>query len=133
MNIANDLLAYVRAQLPDLYGPIVLDAFPVEPEEALMLRADPSNAAEKGFIDGSFCGTAQLSFYARGASPAVAIDALDDIRKALDQPELVLTDVLCAQVLPLTLPAFVSQNESGASTYYFTVAVDYDGNNPQGV
>jgi hypothetical protein len=131
MNIVDDIRAHLTSTLT-LYGPMYVDAFGTT-VESLMIRGDPSSARETEFVDGSFTGTQTLSFYARSASPATAIAALEAIRAALDDTIIALTGVTRVEIYPVTLPAFVDKDDAGISTYYLTVNVEYDGNNAKGV
>ena len=120
------------AQLPSLYATMTKDNWGTY-VEALMIRGDPSSARVVEYVDGSNTGSQQVTFYARSANPATAKNALDEIYAKYNQPEIALTGVLCIRVNPVSLPAFVSKEDSGESIYSMTVNVDFDGKNPIGV
>lgn len=133
MNITSDVKTWIMAQLTtQLYATMTTDNFG-KAVEALMIRGDPSSAVVTEFVDGSSTGSQQVTFYARSANPATAKNALDLIYKKFNQPEITLTDVLCIRVNPVSLPAFVSKEDSGESIYSMTVNVEFDGKNPIGV
>lgn len=132
MNITSDVRTWITAQLTTLYATMTTDNFGAAPE-ALMIRGDPSTAREVEFVDGSTTGTQAITFYARSASPTTAKTALDAIYDKFNSPEIALNDALCIRAAPVSLPAFVSQEDSGESIYSMTVNVDFDGKNPIGV
>ena len=132
MDLVSDLRTWTMAQLTGLYATMTKDNWGSN-VEALMIRGDPSSAVVTPFIDGSSTGSQQVTFYARSANPATAKNALDAIYAKYNQPEIALTGVLCIRVNPVSLPAFVSKEDSGESIYSMTVNVDFDGKNPIGV
>lgn len=115
-----------------LYATMTTDNFGSS-VESIMIRGDPSSATVTEFVDGSTTGSQQVTFYARSANPATAKNALDIIYSKFNQPEISLTGVLCIRVNPVSLPAFVSKEDSGESIYSMTVNVDFDGKNQIGV
>jgi len=94
-----------------------------------MVRGDPSSAVVKEFIDGSYQGTQQLSFYSRNSDPSIAQSQLESIRAALDKEEIALTGCLAVRIRSTTGVSFVSREETGESIYVTTIVVDYDGLN----
>lgn len=133
MNIVSDIHTWIMAQLTtQLYATMTTDNLAAS-VESIMIRGDPSSARELEFVDGSSTGNQQVTFYARSANPATAKNALDLIYAKFNQPEIALTGVLCIRVNPVSLPAFVSKEDSGESIYSMTVNVDFDGKNPIGV
>ena len=132
MDLVSDLRTWTMAQLPSLYATMTKDNWGTT-VEALMIRGDPSSARVVEYVDGSNTGSQQVTFYARSANPATAKNALDAIYAKYNQPEIALTGVLCIRVNPVSLPAFVSKEDSGESIYSMTVNVDFDGKNPIGV
>lgn len=129
MNITADIKAYVATKITNPYAVMTIDSFGIAPE-ALMVRADPSQATVVEYIDGSTSGTQSVSFYARSKNPATALSALDAIRLLFNQPEITLTSVSCVKIITRTLPALVSKEDTGESIYTFTVDVSYHGKNP---
>jgi len=119
------------AQLTTL-TPMTIDNFGTV-LESFMLRGDPSSATVTEFVDGSTTGSQQITFYARSKSPATCMSALDSIMKKFNQPQITLTEVFCASVNQVSIPSFVSKEDSGESIYSMTVSVDFDGKNPIGV
>ena len=132
MDLVSDLRTWTMAQLPSLYATMTKDNWG-NTVEALMIRGDPSSARVVEYVDGSSTGSQQVTFYARSANPKTAKNALDAIYAKYNQPEIALTGVLCIRVNPVSLPAFVSKEDSGESIYSMTVNVDFDGKNPIGV
>lgn len=130
MSIAADVVAYLATAVPAL--PAITEDNFSPTGDALMVRGDPSSAVVKEFIDGSYQGTQQLTFYARNQSAAVAQSQLESVRAALDKEELDLTVLIAARVRSISTVSFVSQEETGESIYSTTVVVDYDGQNPIG-
>jgi len=111
---------------------MTMDAFGTT-MESLMIRGDPSSGTVTEFIDGSTTGTQVVSVYARSKAPATALTALDTIRKKLDGAKITLTEVLFMETEIVTLPAYVSKEDTGEFIYTMTVNVNFDGKNPTGV
>ena len=132
MDIVSDVKTWITTDLPDLYATMKIDSWG-DDMEALQIRGDPSSAVVTEFIDGSMTGQQQVTFYARSAYPATALDALQSIYDELNQPEITLTDVLVMRVSPVSIPAFVSKETTGESIYSFTVNIDFDNNTEIGV
>jgi len=131
VNIVSDLKTFIMTSpapaLPmneDAYGTVT---------ETLMIRGDPSSATVTEFTDGSTTGTQVLSIYARSKSPATCLTALDTIRKKLDGAKITLTEVTYRDIEIVTLPAFVSKDDTGVFVYTMTVNVEFDGKNTKGV
>jgi hypothetical protein len=61
------------------------------------------------------------------------LTALDTIRKKLDGAKITLTEVTYRDIEIVSLPAFVSKEDTGEFVYTMTVNVDFDGKNPKGV
>ena len=131
MNLVSDIRTWLITKLP-AYSTMVIDNFGAG-VEGTMIRGDPSTARVTEYVDGSSTGSQQVTFYARSKNPATAKTALDDIYAQMNQPEITLTGVLCIRVNPVTVPAFVSKEDSGESIYSMTVNVEFDGKNPIGV
>lgn len=130
MSIAADVIAWLGTNVPSLPA-ITEDAFaPVS--AALMVRGDPSAANADEYIDGSYRGTQQLTFYAKNKSPATAQSQLATIAAALDKKEIALTALQVARVVSVSTVSFVSKEETEESIYMTVVVVDYDGKNPFG-
>lgn len=128
MDLVNDICTFVKTQLPSLYATLTMDNMG-KADEALMIRGDPSTAVVEEFIDGSTTGEQQVTFYARSMSNATAKDALYSIWGIFNQPKITLTDALCIRAKPVTMPAFVNEEESGAVNYSMTVSVEFDAQN----
>lgn len=80
----------------------------------IICRYDPSEAAERRFIDGTRRVEEQLAFYCRSPNATKARDTLDDIIKTLDNHHIVrLDDKLLCQCEAVTLPQFVDVSDSG--------------------
>lgn len=131
MNIVSDLKTFIMASpAPSL--PMTMDAFGTT-MESLMIRGDPSSGTVIEFTDGSTTGTQVLSIYARSKNPATALNALDTIRKKLDGAKITLTEVTYRDIEIVTLPAYVSKEDTGEFVYTMTVNVEFDGKNTKGV
>lgn len=92
----------------------------------IICRYDPSEAAERRFIDGTRRVEEQLAFYCRSPNATKARDTLDDIIKTLDNHHIVrLDDKLLCQCEAVTLPQFVDVSDSGKTTYTCTVKIIY--------
>lgn len=127
MSIASDLRTYILANssivsiLEDSFGTVV---------PALMMRSDPSTANVVEFIDGSYQGTQQITFYARDKNPATAQSQLAAVRTCVDKKEIALTSLQSVRVQSVSTVSFVSKEDTGESIYSTTVIVDFDGKNP---
>ena len=92
----------------------------------IICRYDPSEAAERRFIDGTRRVEEQLSFYCRSPNATKARDTLDDIIKTLDNHHVLrVKDGLLCQCEAVTLPQFVDVSDSGKTTYTCTVKIIY--------
>jgi hypothetical protein len=93
----------------------------------IICRYDPSEAAERRFIDGTRRVEEQLSFYCRSPNATQARDTLDDIIKTLDNHHILRIDDdrLICQCEAVTLPQFVDMSDSGKTTYTCTVKIIY--------
>lgn len=127
MSIASDLRTYILAHssitsiLEDSFGTVV---------PALMMRSDPSAANVVEFIDGSYQGTQQITFYSRDKNPATAQSQLAAVRTCVDKKEIALTSLQSVRVQSVSGVSFVSKEDTGESIYSTTVIVDFDGKNP---
>ena len=104
------------------------DVFADDKEGAtdIICRYDPSEAAERRFIDGTRRVEEQLSFYCRSPNATKARDTLDDIIKTLDNHHVLrVKDGLLCQCEAVTLPQFVDVSDSGKTTYTCTVKIIY--------
>ena len=104
------------------------DVFADDKEGAtdIICRYDPSEAAERRFIDGTRRVEEQLSFYCRSPNATKARDTLDDIIKTLDNHHVLrVKDGLLCQCEAVTLPQFVDVIDSGKTTYTCTVKIIY--------
>ena len=104
------------------------DVFADDKERAtdIICRYDPSEAAERRFIDGTRRVEEQLSFYCRSPNATKARDTLDDIIKTLDNHHVLrVKDGLLCQCEAVTLPQFVDVSDSGKTTYTCTVKIIY--------
>ena len=128
MDLVSDICTFTKTQLPTLYATLTTDNMGKE-EEALMIRGDPSTAVVTQFIDGSTTGEQQVTFYARSMNNATAKDALYSIWGIFNQPKITLTDAVCIRAAPVTMPAFVNEEENGAVNYSMTVSVEFDAQN----
>ena len=132
MNIVSDLKTFIMTAPAPVLTTMTMDAFGTT-MESLMIRGDPSSGTVTEFIDGSTTGTQVVSVYARSKAPATALTALDTIRKKLDGAKITLTEVLFMETEIVTLPAYVSKEDTGEFIYTMTVNVNFDGKNPTGV
>ena len=92
------------------------DVFADDKEGAtdIICRYDPSEAAERRFIDGTRRVEEQLSFYCRSPNATKARDTLDDIIKTLDNHHVLrVKDGLLCQCEAVALPQFVDMSDSG--------------------
>ena len=123
--IANLVNNYLKTKLGlTIYNDVFVD------DEAgatdIICRYDPSEAAERRFIDGTRRVEEQLAFYCRSPNATKARDTLDDIIKTLDNHHIVrLDDKLLCQCEAVTLPQFVDVSDSGKTTYTCTVKIIY--------
>ena len=127
MSIAADICDWIATELTTL--PAITEDNLDPASAGLMVRGDPSSAVVKEFIDGSYQGTQQLSFYSRNSDPSIAQSQLESIRAALDKEEIALTGCLAVRIRSTTSVSFVSREETGESIYVTTIVVDYDGLN----
>ena len=128
MSIASDVKTYITTAvttLPTFY----LDAWGTT-MNCLMVRSDPSTANVTEFIDGSYEGLQQLTFYARNSNPATAQANLETIRATIDKKEITLTGLQVLKVQTVTTVSFVSKEETGEFIYSTTADVSFYGKNP---
>lgn len=130
MSIAADVRAWLAMALPAL--PAITEDNFAPTSAALMVRGDPSQANVIEFVDGSYQGSQQLSFYAKSKEPATAQAQLESIQAALDKKEIALTGLQVIRVRSVSTVSFVAKEDTGESIYTFTAAVEYDGKNPYG-
>lgn len=128
MSITSDIRIYILANCPTITS-ILEDSFGTV-MDAIMMRSDPSTANKIEFIDGSYQGTQQITFYARNKNPAIAQSQLASIRECVDKKEIALTNLQSIRVQSVSTVSFVSKEDTGESIYSTTVIVDYDGKNP---
>lgn len=131
MSIASDVKSYILTAQPTLVK-IFEDGWGTT-VNALMVRSDPSTANVREFVDGSYEGTQQLTFYARNDNPATAQTQLNLIRSTVDKKEIALTGLQVLKVTSVSTVSYVSKEETGEFIYSTTVDVMFNGKNPIGV
>ena len=128
MSIASDLITYIKAQQSTITS-ILEDGFGTTANQ-VMARSDPSTANVREFVDGSYAGKQQITFYARNTSPSAAQAVLNLIRSTVDKKEISLTALQVLRVTAVSTVSFVSKETTGEFIYSTTVDVDFDGKNP---
>lgn len=128
MSIASDLITYIKSQQPTITS-ILEDGFGSTANQ-VMARSDPSTANVREFVDGSYAGKQQITFYARNTSPSAAQAVLNLIRSTVDKKEIALTALQVLRVTAVSTVSFVSKETTGEFIYSTTVDVDFDGKNP---
>ena len=128
MSIASDLITYIKAQQSTITS-ILEDGFGTTTNQ-VMARSDPSTANVREFVDGSYAGKQQITFYARNTSPSAAQAVLNLIRSTVDKKEISLTALQVLRVTAVSTVSFVSKETTGEFIYSTTVDVDFDGKNP---
>lgn len=127
MSIASNLIAYIKTNASTITD-IKEDSFGTGNQ--VMARSDPSTANAKEYIDGSYAGKQQVTFYARNSSPSDAQAVLNLIRTTVDKKEITLTSLQVLRVIAVSTVSFVSKEDTGGFIYSTTVDVDFDGKNP---
>jgi len=128
VSIASDLITYIKAQQATITS-IKEDGFGSTVND-VMARSDPSTANVREFVDGSYAGVQQVTFYARNTSPAAAQSVLNLIRSTVDKKEITLTALQVLRVTAVSTVSFVNKETTGEFIYSTTVNVDFDGKNP---
>jgi len=128
VSIASDLITYIKAQQAAITS-IKEDGFGSTVND-VMARSDPSTANVREFVDGSYAGVQQVTFYARNTSPAAAQAVLTLIRSTVDKKELTLTALQVLRVTAVSTVSFVNKETTGEFIYSTTVNVEFDGKNP---
>jgi hypothetical protein len=128
MSIASDLITYIKAQQATITS-IKEDGFGSTVND-VMARSDPSTANVREFVDGSYAGKQQITFYARNTSPVNAQAVLNLIRSTVDKKEITLTGLQVLRVTSVSTVSFVNKETTGEFIYSTTVDVDFDGKNP---
>jgi hypothetical protein len=128
VSIASDLITYIKAQQATITS-IKEDGFGTTVND-VMARSDPSTANVREFVDGSYAGVQQVTFYARNTSPAAAQAVLTLIRSTVDKKELTLTALQVLRVTAVSTVSFVNKETTGEFIYSTTVNVEFDGKNP---
>ena len=128
MSIASDVKTYILTNATSITK-MTEDNFGAT-NPGLMVRSDPSIANEKEFIDGSYEGVQQLTFYARDSSPANAQAVLNLIRSTIDKKEIALTGLQVLRVQSVSTVSFVSKEDTGEFIYSTTADVGFYGKNP---
>lgn len=127
MSIASNLIDYIKTNATTITD-IKEDSFGTGNQ--VMARSDPSTANTKEYIDGSYAGKQQVTFYARNSSPSDAQAVLNLIRTTVDKKEITLTSLQVLRVIAVSTVSFVSKEDTGEFIYSTTVDVDFDGKNP---
>ena len=128
MSIASDVKTYILANATSITK-MMEDNFGAT-NPALMVRSDPSTANEVEFIDGSYEGRQQLTFYARDSNPANAQAVLNLIRSTIDKKEIALTGLQVLKVQSVSTVSYVSKEDTGEFIYSTTADVAFYGKNP---
>ena len=128
MSIASDVKTYILTNATSITK-MMEDNFGAT-NPALMVRSDPSTANEVEFIDGSYEGTQQLTFYARDSNPANAQAVLNLIRSTIDKKEIALTGLQVLKVQSVSTVSYVSKEDTGEFIYSTTADVAFYGKNP---
>jgi hypothetical protein len=127
VSIASNLISYIKTNATTITD-IKEDSFGTGNQ--VMARSDPSTANVKEYIDGSYAGKQQVTFYARNSSPSDAQAVLNLIRTTVDKKEITLTSLQVLRVIAVSTVSFVSKEDTGEFIYSTTVDVDFDGKNP---
>jgi hypothetical protein len=127
VSIASNLISYIKTNATTITD-IKEDSFGTGNQ--VMARSDPSTANVKEYIDGSYAGKQQVTFYARNSSPSDAQAVLNLIRTTVDKKEITLTSLQVLRVIAVSTVSFVSKEDAGEFIYSTTVDVDFDGKNP---
>jgi hypothetical protein len=107
--------AYLQARAT-LYAPVTYDAFAGDSTEELMVRHDPSPALTKRYLDGSWWGTFNFSFYAKSADMAKARAQLEAIAGVLNIETFAdLFGLSEGRLTLVTRPVLVDQDKSGVT------------------
>ena len=126
-NIMSKINEYAESNV-ELYSTIYQNVFPAQANDELMSRADPSTAAEVRYMDGSRVGTVNVSYYAKARDQRKARTELEKIIGILDvQTEISIDDGLLILVEAVTLPSFVSIDETGNYIFTMTIRISYNG------
>ena len=128
MSIASDVKTYILTNATSITKMMEDNFGSTDP--ALMVRSDPSTANEKEFIDGSYEGRQQLTFYARDSNPANAQAVLNLIRSTIDKKEITLTGLQVLKVQSVSTVSYVSKEDTGEFIYSTTADVEFYGKNP---
>ena len=128
MSIASDVKTYILTNATSITK-MTEDNFGAT-NPALMVRSDPSTANEVEFIDGSYEGRQQLTFYARDSNPANAQAVLNLIRSTIDKKEIALTGLQVLKVQSVSTVSYVSKEDTGEFIYSTTADVTFYGKNP---
>lgn len=125
LNIANIVNAWVEAEL-DLDFTIYNDVIPDDTTNAACLRYDPAPAAERRYTDGTRLVAWNLTYYIRNSNRTTARTYADEITATLDGAEITdSTSGVTIQCEALTLPQFISVDDSGATVYSASIVATY--------
>lgn len=125
MTILQEVIAYLLTKLTP-YATIQLDVFPGDSHEEIIIRAEPSQAVETRYMDGSRSGPYQFAFYAKSLSTETPPQQLDAIVDALDLPGMEqISQATLAKIEVVTSPALVSKTENGEYIYTAGFRLDY--------
>ena len=107
--------AYLQARAT-LYAPVTYDTFAGDTTEELMVRHDPSPALTKRYLDGSWWGTFNFSFYAKSHDMAKARAQLEAISGVLNLETFTgLFGLSEGRMTLVTRPVLVDQDKSGVT------------------
>lgn len=113
LNIIAEITAYLTKRIA-LYSPIYHSVFPGKSKEEIMVRVEPSPAADSRYLDGSRIGVINFAYYTKSATHETARAQLETIISALDISEMAeIADGISVKVEVITLPAFISKSDSG--------------------
>lgn len=123
VSIVEDLKNYIKANFTN-YATVQTDVLSSD-DESICLRIDPSNVADKRYMNGDRFGITNFSMYCKSESKGTAINQLNSYINGLDLKEVPLTDNITISTEPVTEPHFVSQADDGALIYTAAFKLQY--------
>lgn len=100
-----------------------IDEFPEAGIEGVIIRHEAGGAVERRFLDGSYYGQFNFSFYSRFADKEAGREILESIKNALDMARIEIAEavVICEVA---TVVQFVSSDDKERSIYTFSISAE---------
>jgi hypothetical protein len=100
-----------------------IDEFPEAGIEGVIIRHEAGGAVERRFLDGSYFGQFNFSFYSRYEDKEAGREVLESIKNALDMARIE-TDTATVTCEVTTVVQFVSSDDKERSIYTFSISAE---------